>query len=385
MSDDPYVIRHAGRWPTRHDALPPVLLTVSTGVGEVFRFAVTMAGTAAVAFRDLSTDGQGRILAEAGLDDLEAGLRAGIYPPHEGDAFERMFTSDDVERLERYRDRQKRCAWQERQPRGWFCAATAPAADPRTTDSLCRRCPIPDERVICAQLVHPSIELLVSRDETVRVPALAPLCNLGNDPGTGEGCRPGALACWQRLVETRALRLDPPTDAARRAADEIDFLTLVYRDRYGGRLWTIPQARTISELFGDCESAEDFQRRVAALADLLSQLDPYGQLGEQARVGADGRRVGPLVALERLMQRDHPEAMAAVRRLREIPAARNQFPIHTRNERLRDALRALGVDFPASDWRLAWLRVLTAFWSSLETIRGAIQTGAAREDAEGGD
>ena len=65
-------------------------------------------------------------------------------------------------------------------------------------------------------------------------------------------------------METAPLRQDPPPDVERRAADEIDYFTLVFRDRYGGNVWKIPQARTISEFFGECESAEDLQRRVAA-------------------------------------------------------------------------------------------------------------------------
>ena len=76
------------------------------------------------------------------------------------------------------------------------------------------------------------------------------------------------------------------------------------------------------------------------------------------------------------MARDHPEALGAVRTLRLIPAARNAFPIHSGGDRLRQALRGLGVDFPASDWRLAWLQVLTAFWTSVQELRVALQTAA---------
>jgi hypothetical protein len=138
---------------------------------------------------------------------------------------------------------------------------------------------------------------------------------------------------------------DPPPDIARRAADEIDYFALVYRERYDSRVLTIPQARSISEIFGDAESAEDFQRRVASLADLLTRLDPYDQLDEKMQKNKEGARVGPLVALERLMERDHPEAVEAVRTLRKIPEARNAFPIHSRSEGLIRAMRELGVEF----------------------------------------
>jgi hypothetical protein len=82
------------------------------------------------------------------------------------------------------------------------------------------------------------------------------------------------------------------------------------------------------------------------------------------------------------MERDYPEAVSAVERLRRIPDARIGFPTHTRSEKLLVAFRELGVDFPASDWRLAWLQVLTAFWSSLRAIRSAIQSGPPQEQGD---
>jgi hypothetical protein len=321
------------------------------------------------------------VMLEAGLDDLERGLAAGIYPPDGADRLEVMFTSDSDDRLWAYEDREKHCRWQTRTEIGWSCEATPDLDhDRRTTAVLCAGCVMPDERVICPHLVHPSIHLVRSEEGVYsRVPYAAPFCQIGNDPGVGKECYLGGKDCAVRIVETRR-SLDPPDDVARRAADEIDYFALVYRDRYeGSRVWSIPQARTISEFFGTCEDAEDFQRRVAALADLLSRLSPYHQLEEEKRKDATGNQVGPLIALERVMERDHPEAVAAVRLLRRIPDARNSFPIHTRNEKLLDAMRDLGVDFPAVDWNLAWLQVLTAFWSSVRDIRVALQTAARSE------
>jgi hypothetical protein len=208
-----------------------------------------------------------------------------------------------------------------------------------------------------------------------------PLCNIGENPGDGQKCHIGGLECARWVVESRTTFPDPPPDVDRRAADEIDYFALVYRDRYGSKVLTIPQARSVSELFGECEDAKDFQHRVAALADLLARLDPYNELDEDARVDENGKRVGPMVALERLMERDHPEAVQAVGTLRRIPDARNSFPIHTRSEGLLGALGDLGVDFPANDWRIAWRQVLTAFWSRLQEVRTAIQTSSREEEA----
>jgi hypothetical protein len=120
---------------------------------------------------------------------------------------------------------------------------------------------------------------------------------------------------------------------------------------------------------------------VAALADLLAQLNPYEQLEKSERLDSAGKQVGSLVALERLMERNHPEAVPAVRTLRRIADARNAFPIHTRSDKLVAALRDLGITFPPPDWRLAWLQVLTAFWTSLQEIRAAIQMHALASES----
>jgi len=382
---DPYLITFDGfghQFPNR-DVLRGGRLRVKRGE-STFYFGFTMSGQAAAGFRHFNAEQTQAMLVNAGLDELERRLRAGLFPPEEGDYDDVIFTSDQYEHLMAIAEREKRCLWQERSARGWVCRATEAGGDERTTATLCAACEIPDERVICDQLVHPEVKALTPHEGLRRV-AVRALCNIGNDAENGARCLPGGLPCWQRHLDVGPALPDPPADVARLAADEIDYFELVYRDRYGSKGWSIPQARSISELFGDCESAEDFSRRLAALADLLGKLDPYGELDEAEQDVDGGGRIGPLVALRRVMERDHPEAVAAVERLRRIPDARNQFPMHSRSEKLLAAFRDLGVDFPASDWRLAWLQVLTAFWSSLRTIRSAIQTGPADAQAQQGD
>ena len=163
----------------------------------------------------------------------------------------------------------------------------------------------------------------------------------------------------------------------------MDYFRLVYRDRYGASVLTVPQARSISEFFGSCDSEADFIRRVTALADLLAHLAPFDQLTADQRTDG-GSRVGSLVALKRLMERDYPAGVPFVESLRSIPNARRVFPIHSRTDDVVAAMRPFGIDYPATDWHDAWRRVLTVFWSSLGGVRAAIQSGDL-PDSEAGE
>ena len=90
------------------------------------------------------------------------------------------------------------------------------------------------------------------------------------------------MACW-RIVETATELPEVSANVAKLATDAIDYLRLVFCDRYGLDVLTIPQARSISEMFGDCASEPDFHRRVAALADLLGHLAPRDALPDAER------------------------------------------------------------------------------------------------------
>jgi hypothetical protein len=91
------------------------------------------------------------------------------------------------------------------------------------------------------------------------------------------------MAGWRGIVETATELPEVSANVANLATAEIDYLRLVFCDRYGLDVLTIPQARSISEMSGDCASEPDFHRRVAALADLLGHLAPWDALPDAER------------------------------------------------------------------------------------------------------
>jgi hypothetical protein len=101
------------------------------------------------------------------------------------------------------------------------------------------------------------------------------LCDAGNEPESGQDRRPNGKPCRERSVADAVGESEPPTYVAKAAADEVDYFRLVYRDRYGASVLMVPQARSIAELFGECDSEADFTRRITALSDLLAHLTPH--------------------------------------------------------------------------------------------------------------
>jgi hypothetical protein len=117
-----------------------------------------------------------------------------------------------------------------------------------------------DAALICSNLVHPQVH---------------PSVTIGAGLSRLAHCATSAMTWWTAPDVIRAVssvgsvisrrgRHSPllPKDVAKRTADEMDYLTLVFRDRYGGRLWSFTHARSIAELFGTCASEQDFQHRV---------------------------------------------------------------------------------------------------------------------------
>jgi hypothetical protein len=236
---DPYLITYDGygHQTGRRETTRAVRFRVERG-GAIFYFDCAMSRNALVGFREFTGEQLEALLASAGLDELERRLRAGVLPPEERDYDDVIFTEDQYEHLKAIAEWEKRCLWQKRLTRGWVCSATEAGGDERTTATLCAGCEIPDERVICDQLVHPEVKALKPLADMRRV-AVRAMCNIGNDAGDGARCRPGGLACWQRHLGIGPAPPDPPAGVARLAVDEIDYFELVYRDRYGSKVWSI--------------------------------------------------------------------------------------------------------------------------------------------------
>ncbi len=360
------------------DVLAPEIFAV-TGDGYDIRFLATASGTLGKILEDRGVQ-PGDVVRTAGLIQLERRLASDELPQRVDEGYEEvLFASDNYDELVGLESAGKECAWQIRDGRGLECDATPAGQERATTEAVCHACALPDERLICAHLRHPTNLPIRTFGGFERLAGPA-LCEIGNDPENGSGCRPGGKECWQRLVapspHADEAEVAPPAgvdhDLLREAAAAIDHFSSAYLRRYGVVVWNIAHARTIAELGGQARTEESFQRKVQVLALLLDGLRPHGQLDEAQRVDGAGRRVGGLVALERLLERDAANAVEAARMLRYIRTLRNGFPAHVRARGFDEAVAALGLVYPPTDWNATWQTVLRRFRDSLNEIRAAL-------------
>lgn len=296
-----------------------------------------------------------------------------------------VFPTEDIQAAIAHRSPRKACVWlwQAEVPRDIACLAHVGEGSNATTPRVCRNCKIPDERVVCAHLMKPEIRQdKLAQGRYTRSIETPPGCGIELDPADGADCRIDGKECWERTLETHvASPLAPPPDLPRSVADELDFLRLVARERWRKELKDavpIPQARSVSELFGRCDSAEDLQRRIAALGDLLNHLAFVDALPEGERKDEKGEKLKPLVALDKLLETRAPEVAGRggpVADLRLIVSVRNTFPVHSQGKTGED-FRKLGIEYPPpnEDWHLAWTKILEVVWSSVRRVREALQT-----------
>jgi hypothetical protein len=324
----------------------------------------------------------GEDIQEIALAHLELELRtfgSSLFAPDD-DSTEILLLRGEIEAAVAHRSPNKDCVWQERATREWACLAHTGEGSPITTPSVCGGCKIPDKRIICAHLMKPGISSPRALATRARLISTSPGCMIAESPEDGVDCRIGGKECWERTLETHiSSPIDPPPNLPQSVADELDFLRLVARDRLGiSDAVPVPEARSISGLFDPCDSAEDLQRRVATIGDLLNHLGFIGALSEPEQKDEQGRKRPPLAALEKLLEKQAPEAAGQggpVASLRSIVRIRNTFPVHSQIAETRKSFRDLGIEYPPpdEDWQFAWTKILAAFWSSIRRVREALQ------------
>lgn len=284
----------------------------------------------------------------------------------------------------------KRCKWLVADDgKGDFCTATPDHREP-TTPPLCGTCEMPDSRVVCSALVHPTVRFqggmtIGGSNGAVTVDSSRTIdqayCRAYLQSQNWELCHASGQECWRRLVPgvLSAPLMSP--DSPRRLIDAIPYLRLAYADRFGAKpsvFWPPIDERSVAMILAPCGSAMELQQHISALDTLVTRMQPHPQLLQARQLDSEGRKVGSISALARVLEdRCGGDALPHVQRLRALNRARNSYPVHPHSGELQQALRVLGVGrYPPEDWQSAWWQIATSLEESLTAIRLAVQTGS---------
>ncbi len=378
------------------DASPYIRFYIADGEA-IGTAAIRVSGTAQAlgALRDIDWQ---HVLSIAVLEEAENQLEAGVLSREAGADLKMELGSYDEEFIIELARQPKRCQWQRpAHPRGKLCTATASGKPEPTTSPLCASCEMPDARLVCSALVHPTTKyqtgvgfIPAEGEGFVSDPARGierAYCELRLQPQEWSQCQPwSGKECWHRIVEAGTKPPRPDEAAPRRLVDEIPYLRLAYAEHFqtkGSRFWPGVDERAVASVLTDCATAADFQQRLASLDALITRMEPQAQLEPSRRVGEKGNKIGSLTALGRVLEdRCGGGALPHVERLRALRKARNSFPAHPGSDDLPTALRSLGIEhYPPRDWKVAWWQVAASVAESVAAFRVVIQNTATDDRA----
>jgi len=323
-------------------------------------------------------------LLHIGLPKVEEYLKTGNLPVHRtslsplgyGESIPEIVLHTENQPTERLL-LEKQCKFRIKSPTGEICkiAYKPDKATPGiTTRETCNKCPLPDDRIRCEYLWHPQTIIQHASGQYIRRLGEAICAYSGTSISYAEQCIPGSKNCWKRIFEIPEPEIKIPSDLSARVVDEIDFLNILFQEKYKLQPLIPKYARSIHDLTGDCSTKEEFTHKIAVIGDLINQIK-IGTLltqGEKEDLKNKNRK-GSISELESFLKREYPNLpLGLIDKLRKIVDIRNNFPIHSR-ERTLSAFEDFGIKYPLENWNDSWQKILCGFWQSLHELRNAIQ------------
>ncbi|MBL7177419.1 MAG: hypothetical protein ISS66_16470 [Desulfobacteraceae bacterium] len=161
-----------------------------------------------------------------------------------------------------------------------------------------------------------------------------------------------------------------------------DAINAIFGEKFEGRLLTLPQERHLVELFKSCTSREEFTHRVASLGGLATAIDaaPLKRLSPRSKTEEKEptpKKRNSLDLLGAFLRRhyDENEANTVMDNLQGYNRLRRIYPIHT--DRAGGVLAAhqfFNIDYPVSNYQMAWGDLLKEYRRTLELLLQLLKT-----------
>lgn len=279
----------------------------------------------------------------------------------------------------------KRCHYQYEQRGDLFCAAAVgpriPSGAAIITRHRCLTCSMPDARIACVHLHHAR----VGHFEQAPPSLDGAQCDIGRgEVAQPDKCRPGGHECCACAVP---FAKEPQVETSPLALHEqLDFLDSVWRNVFREHLLHVRATTIAGKLATPCESQQDFEVKLSALADLLNSFEvPDALLADADKTSKDyekGRTLARVTSALRRRFADEEDGAgmeeAAKRHigvLRDAMGLRRGYQ-HTGSNaagRLPEMFGHFGLSYPPAAPTEAWARVRSRVVMTLAALRDLVR------------
>lgn len=151
-------------------------------------------------------------------------------------------------------------------------------------------------------------------------------------------------------------------------AAALDYLSLVWKDRYGAPLLKLPNAERVTRLAFEAQSEAEFDSRMSALREILKDFEVGSLAGGVGRI--------PEFLAGQFPPDSESRIKSAVGTLQAVKHVRNGASHVHGASQAAAAMRLLGLSYPIVDYRKAWTSVTAYVIDALGILREELQSAA---------
>ncbi len=153
--------------------------------------------------------------------------------------------------------------------------------------------------------------------------------------------------------------------------DTLDNINAQFYDRHNELLFLPREFRSSIEFIRPANTKEEFTYRVASLGQLVNQLNLRKLKELNSNQEAES---GSIIQLGIYFKSKNRDVEIAIKIFRELLKVRKAYPVHSDAiEGVLEAHTTLGIEYPVTDFRSSWLKLLQKFLIALQDIQKALK------------
>ncbi len=145
-----------------------------------------------------------------------------------------------------------------------------------------------------------------------------------------------------------------------------DYINAKFKELYGSNLLFLKTERDLLNLFKNAYSIEDFNYRVSALRNLVTDLnvDTLRLLTKTT-----DKQIGSISLLEKLISKNDKYESLIISTFKSINRLRQSYPTHSDNaDGVQKAFKYFNVQYPVFNFSESWLIILKAYREALHKL-----------------